>query len=684
MRWLQHLWHRVKHSVRYKVLALVLLPLVLVMPLILAASVYWAYLFTYDQLFIKVNTDLAVARDRLMHMQAEYLQYLTSFGESHRFRSALKLGNQTTIHEQLQQLQHDEKFAYLQLLDLGQLDSFPDVSAARQSTNLQLAIRGMARTGIEIFTPNELRQINPKLEEQVRLPLLNTPHARPTQRHIEERGMLIRALYPIRDDQQTVIAILDAGVLLNGDTELVTHIRDIVYNRDSLPTDSIGRVSIFLEDVNISSSVSPNPQALSLGTRVSEAVRTTVLDQDKDWINRAFVINDWYISGYEAILDIDGRRVGMLYAGYLEAPFSKQLWQAVMLLLFLFIVITCMTSLLVIQGTSLILSPLEKMSEVIRATRKGEKQRIGEVHSRDEIGELAQRFDAMLELLQMRNEEISHWANQLEHKVDERTAELQQKNTDLQDTIQLLHKTRHQLVAAEKMAALGELTAGMAHEINNPVAVILGNVDVMVSLLGEQAGTVQPEIDLIIEQVDRIRLIIHNLLQYARPSDNPSLETVDSNELVEQTFKLIEFIRKEHPFEFSADYQAKRRIRVNAQELQQVLVNLLRNAIQALPEHGGIIQIKTRNWQNQGVVIDVCDNGSGISPEHIERIFDPFFTTKPAGQGTGLGLSLSYAMIHRYGGHISVESTPGNTCFSVYLLSKAQLKPQLPKTLPNS
>ncbi|WP_051542818.1 sensor histidine kinase [Thiothrix lacustris] len=663
------LFRKIQRSVRYKVLLLVLLPLLLMMPLLLGATVYWGYQLTYQQLFIKVNTDLSVADDVFRRLQQDYLNRLARFGESYAFRTLLDAGDQAGISRRLEALRREEQLAYLQLLDLGQLDSFPDAQSGRQSPALQAAIRGQASTGIAIFSPEDLRRVDPHLEEQVRLPLLSTPYARPIQRQQENRGMMIRVLYPVRDTEEHVIAVMDAGVLLNGNFALVDAIRDLVYGKGSLLPGSIGTVTIFLDDVRISTNVPLKPGERALGTRVSEIVRHTVLDQGQNWIARAFVVNDWYISAYEPILDERGQRVGILYAGYLEQPFRTKLWNAILFLLVLFLALTGVTAALVVQGAGVILRPLEKMREVIRAISRGEKQRIGKLASRDELAELARRFDLMLEQLQLRSDEISHWATHLEHKVDERTAELQQKNADLSRTITLLHTTRNQLVAAEKMAALGELTAGMAHEINNPVAVILGNVDVMTSLLREHAQPVQPEIDLIIEQIDRIRAIIHNLLQYARPADHLQLEQVDVNVLVAQTFKLLKHSHQHRHVRFKTDFGASLKVTVNPQELQQVLVNLIRNSIQALPESGGLITISTERWAFLGVVIHIRDNGAGIAPEHLPRIFDPFFTTKPSGEGTGLGLSLSYAMVQRYGGHITVESVLGKgTMFSVYLL----------------
>ena len=278
----------------------------------------------------------------------------------------------------------------------------------------------------------------------------------------------------------------------------------------------------------------------------------------------------------------------------------------------------------------------------------------------------------MLELLQQRQQQLETWAEQLEEKVAERTTELQQKNTDLRHTITALHQTRQQLVVAEKLAALGELTAGVAHEINNPTQVILGNLDVLSESLGKDVKPVEDEIELIIQQVYRIQEIVNHLLQYARPDQYASyIEEIDANKIVQETLKLIRHLQTKNRVNLSLELNATQRIEINPQELEQVLVNLISNAIHALPDVGGKIIISSRNWEDKGIVIEIEDNGCGIDEEQIGMIFNPFYSTKGQGEGTGLGLSVSYGIIRRYGGNITVTSTPGKgSIFCVWLLTK--------------
>lgn len=671
--------HSIKTTVRYKILVLVLFPILVLMPIALMLAIYWGNTFAYQQLLIKVNTDLSVSHDIFHRLQEDYLSAIERLAESYHFRTAFDVDNDREIRQLLLRLKQESHFSYLHLLDLNGnwLHEQRAYGEARNSGALLAAYQGQAKVGIEIFSGTELKRISPVLAQQHRLPLIATPRARATDRSIEQRGMMIRALYPLKNSVGEVIAVLDGGVLLNGNFELVDSIRDLAYGPGSLLPGSIGTVTVFLDDVRISTNVPLRPGERALGTRVSNDVRTQVLDNGKVWIDRAFVVNDWYISAYEPILDMNGERVGMLYAGFLEKPFKKALWQALFLLILLFLFLMGLSIAVAIKGAKSIFKPLELMSAVIDATRAGRVKRVGPVHSEDELGKLSHELDVMLDLLRERNQQIHEWAGQLEDKVNERTSELQKKNDDLVRTISVLRETRQQLVIAEKLAALGELTAGFAHEINNPTAVILGNLEIIVDEIGQTADPVKGEIDLVIEQVYRIKDIINNLLQYASPDQYSSLtppSAVDINIVIEHTMSLVQHLFKSQKFTLALNLNANISVKINPKELQQVLVNIIVNAVHAIEESGDKIAINSENWQDKGVLIQVIDNGPGMNKEQLGQIFDPFYSTKEQGKGSGLGLSVSYGIIRRYGGNISVESEPGQgTTFNVWLQHDAVL-----------
>lgn len=672
-----HIAKALRGTVRYKLLVLVLFPILLLMPIVLALAIYWGVNFTYDQLYIKVNTDLVVADDVFKRIQQDYLNRLARLAESYTFRTALDANDAESVLKQISDLKTTYGFTYLHLIDKSGNWQYVDdpTGHSRASYSLLAAVQAQPTVSVEIFSAEELSNESPFLARKNELPLLETPRARPTQKTVEERGMMIRAIYPVLDSSGNILSLIDGGVLLNRNFGFVDAIRDLVYGPGSLIEDSLGTVTVFLDDVRISTNVPLGPDERALGTRVSNEVRTQVLERGEIWLDRAFVVNDWYISAYQPITDENGNRVGMLYTGYLEAPYRNIIWRAITVLILLLVLLMILSVLIAIRGAKSIFKPLEAMTSVVHATRSGKARRIGRVVSQDEIGELAREFDAMLDLLQDRNRQIQQWADQLEHKVTERTAELEQKNADLRRTIRVLRETRQQLVVAEKLAALGELTAGVAHEINNPTQVMLGNLDLLVDELGADSEPVRDEIELIIQQVYRIQDIINNLLQYARPSEfSGYLSVIEVNSVVHDTLKLIKHLGTEVNFSVALDLIATRAIKINQQDLQQVLVNLIVNAVHVLPESGGVIQIATRDWEDRGVLICVKDNGVGIDEDQLGLIFNPFYSTKDQGEGTGLGLSVSYGLIRRYGGNITVKSTLGKgTEFTVWLLCKPEL-----------
>ena len=306
---------------------------------------------------------------------------------------------------------------------------------------------------------------------------------------------------------------------------------------------------------------------------------------------------------------------------------------------------------------------------MVRAIRAGRDARIGTIESGDEIAELAQQIDETLNLLQQRNEEVSAFAANLESEVEARTRELVTKNARLEQTIHLLHDTRRQLVAAEKLAALGELTAGVAHEINNPIAVIQGNLEIMQAELGEHGERVAEEMDLIVEQVERVRAIVSKLLASTRrPRGSVPEEVVSVAGAIEHAIALVAHEAEARGVRVSRERVTDAAVRIDAGELEQVLVNLLRNAIQASPQ-GATVEVGARG-AGSTVAITVSDEGEGVRQEGATRIFDPFFSTKGS-VGTGLGLTVSLGIVRGCGGDIRVSSAPGRGATFEVLLSGA-------------
>ncbi len=643
------------------------------MPATLGLTVYWFSDFGRDNLFLKAKSDSALAVHALRQIQQDHLGTLQHVADSEGFRALLSRRDTAALKRQLAKLTTEEHFSFVHLTDeLGNwlLDTRQPRRSSKPTPLTFRALRGEPVVALEVFSPQDLARENPALADQTRVALEGPFDASSAARRFEDRALVVRAVYPVKGVEGRVVALLDGGVVLNGDHALIQNLRARVYGKGTLPQGGLGAVAILLNDTRISTNFPLGEERTALGSRVSEPIRTAVVSEHNTWVSRELIGDKWYISAYEPLFDADGQGVGMLQTGFLQEPFQMVQYRAVGILLLMFVVLIAVSTWVVLRGAKSIFKPIEQMTAVVRATQAGMEERIGDVHSRDELGELARQFDSMLDLLQQRNREIQQAADELELKVEQRTSELEKKNADLETNVRLLRETRERLVTAEKLASLGQMAAGIAHEINNPTAVILGHIDLLVAELGEAARIVQGDVEMIIQQCGRIRHIVDSLLQFARPTpalDEMDLEDVDVNRAVADTLPLVRHALEKAPVKVKLALHADRSVRIRRYELQEVLINLLLNGARA-SSAGGVIDITTANWNEQGVVISVRDGGVGIAREHLNRVFDPFFTTDIS-RGTGLGLSVSYGLIRRYGGEITVESELGKgAVFHIWLL----------------
>ena len=248
-------------------------------------------------------------------------------------------------------------------------------------------------------------------------------------------------------------------------------------------------------------------------------------------------------------------------------------------------------------------------------------------------------------------EETKRWSEELERKVEERTQELR--------------ATQEQLLQSEKLASIGQLAAGVAHEINNPMGVILGFAQGILKTLPEDNPLKKPLTTMEKESL-RCKRIVQNLLDFARHSE-PTLQPTNINELIDASCDLVEHQNSLQNVQLVKGHNpALPSIMADPNQLQQVFINVMLNSYQAMPD-GGTLHLTTRTVGSELQVV-FADTGTGIPPENVQNVFDPFFTTKEVGEGTGLGLSVSYGIIKAHGGDIEVESQVGKgTTFVIKL-----------------
>jgi two-component system NtrC family sensor kinase len=298
--------------------------------------------------------------------------------------------------------------------------------------------------------------------------------------------------------------------------------------------------------------------------------------------------------------------------------------------------------------------PIQQLIEGTKAVSAMDLDKpIDIIHTSEELDHLARSFNTMRERLQAAMAEINQFTQQLETKVEQRTEQL---------------KAAHQkLLQTDRLASLGQLSASVAHEINNPVSGVLNLAMLMQRILTDDGIPPGRLLDFrkylaqVVTETTRVGRIVSDLLAFSRRS-KPQRVPADLNRIVKTTLSLISHKLKLMNVEVQLDLQADLpAVPCDPSQVQQVVLNLLLNGAEATQARGqGSISIRTASEEGAaGVALWVTDSGEGIAPANLAKVFDPFFTTKPEGKGVGLGLAVSYGIIEAHGGDIEVKSKPG-------------------------
>jgi signal transduction histidine kinase len=324
------------------------------------------------------------------------------------------------------------------------------------------------------------------------------------------------------------------------------------------------------------------------------------------------------------------------------------------------------------------MAPIRRLEQRADAMARGElADPVAASGEGDEIGRLTLALEEMRRALRDKLRSTEEVNLDLERAVQMRTADLARKNRELAETLDKLTRAQEQLVRSEKLASIGQLVAGIAHEINNPVNAIVNTVGPLEEAIGEidsadpvargeAAKDVRDMVRVVQRGAQRTKAIVTALHNYSR-TDDESVVEFDVDRSIDDSLELLRHLLRQN-VTVTKHYSNAGRVRGHAGQINQVFMNLLTNAAQALSgrDHS-VITIETRGDPN-GVEVEIKDNGPGIPPDVLPRIWDPFFTTKDVGEGTGLGLSIVHELVERHGGTIEVETRVGEgTTFTVKL-----------------
>ena len=491
-------------------------------------------------------------------------------------------------------------------------------------------------SGTSIVSVDELQRESPALAEQAYFAFVETPMARPRPETEETAGMILKAAAPIFDAEGHFIGVVYSGILLNRNYDIVDKIKQTVFQNVVYEGKDIGTATIFQDDVRISTNVKGNSGSRAIGTRIQEDVYTQVVIEQEPWIGRAYVVTDWYITAYEPIRNINGRVIGILYVGILEQKYADIQNQTVLAFVGITVagaVFSTMISLLISRNIS---GPIKKLVSASEQLANGNLDAKVDLISGDEFGKLARRFNQMADALRERDERLKEF-------------------------------TKRKIMESERLAIIGQLSANVAHELNNPLQGIVTYASLALEKDAFDDLTKQ-NINKIVIQANRCRDIIRGLLDFSRQK-KPDITLCNVNSLLQGSVSLVEnqasFLNIK--VEMNLD-QSLPMIVVDPSQIERVFLNLIINAADAI-NGAGILKITTTlNPSTHCIDIDVKDTGHGVSPENMEKIFDPFFTTKETGHGVGLGLAISYGIVQEHHGTLTVESELGKgTTFTVSL-----------------
>ena len=610
----------------------------------------------FAQAQTQVNADLEAAKeiyqstiDRLEDAIRIHATRMVIYG-------ALTRRDTTGLAEEMDRIRRAEHLDVLTLTDAdGRVfyrsgNPAAPAGAGANDSLVSLALKQLEPTaGTEVVDAVVLERESPALARQAAMTISPTPRARPTATREVRSGMMLRAAAPVSTPGGRLLGVLDGGVLITRNYEIVDKIRRTVFKEEEYKGRPVGTATIFQNDVRVSTNVRLADGTRAIGTQASAEVADAVLSRGETWRGRAFVVQDWYLAAYAPIRDVSGATIGMLYVGVLERPFTDSLWRSLLVFLGIAAGGVALVYLVAVRVARRFSEPIHGMTMAAQRIAQGDYSQAVRGGGDDELGYLAHSFNTMTSELQLAHTALRESADELERKVEERTAELK--------------RMQAQMIQSEKMVAIGKLAAGVAHEINNPLTGVLTNSSLMLEDLADDHPW-REDIQTIVNETLRCRKIVKGLLDFSRQT-RPQRTLLDLNQVVEDTLSLVrnQTVFRNTKIVYELDPHLPT-VLADADQMRQVVLNIVLNAAEAMVQGGELRLASASNVAKKSVELRISDTGPGIPDEVRARIFEPFFTTKKT--GTGLGLAVAYGIIERHHGEIRIDSARGKgTTFTI-------------------
>jgi two-component system, NtrC family, sensor kinase len=618
----------------------------------------------YKEAQSKVNSDLEYAKEIYGSNTTRIKDALRIHATRKILYGALSSGDMSELGAEMERIWLEERLDFLTLIDTEGNVFYSTTRRGKISHNYNendyvryVIYHRTPLAGSSIIPLDELEIESPSLKEQAFMEITPTPKAAPSAEKLLKNGLVLAGAAPVFTPQKKFVGILYGGVLLNRNYDIVDKIRETIFEGGYLykgkPT---GTVTIFQGDVRISTNVLNTDGSRAISTKVSSEVADAVLSRNETYRGKAFVVNDWYLSSYTPIKNTNNKTIGILYVGILEKPYRDSLLKSLQVFLSLVLFGMLFVGYLSLRVAERISIPIAKLAEAAKELGEGNYDiiRVDVGEREDEIGQFTKVFNNMVNEIRESHMALTTWTEVLEEKVEERTKALKA----IQD----------QLIQTEKLAGIGRLAAGVAHEINNPLTGILTNSSLMLEDLGPEDPR-REDLKVIVDETLRCRKIVKGLLDFARQSP-PQKQLVSLNGVIEDVITLVRNQANFRNIKISLDLDvAAPEIFADKDQIRQVVLNIVLNAADAMTG-GGEFHIQSRLLADSFIELSFRDTGEGIPPQVKEKLFEPFVTTKKS--GTGLGLSIAYGIIERHKGKITVESLQGKGTTFIILLPVAK------------